>query len=482
MTDLHELGVRALAAAVRGREVSAVEVAGHVLDRAGRIGPSVGAFAVLAPDRALAEARAADAAVRAAYAAGEPARLPGLTGVPVPAKGLDRVAGLPWTRGSAALAGEVADVDDGVVTSLRDAGAVVPGTTSTPELGLPCYTEPEGLPPARTPWDLSRGAGGSSGGAAAAGAAGLVAAALGSDGGGSIRIPAACCGLVGLKPSRGRVSFGPHGVDLSGLAVHGALTRDVRDTALLLDVLAGPRPGDPYRPPPPRTSFLDACDRDPGSLRVGVLTVPVVVADAPVDAECRDAVDATARVLESLGHRVEPAPPPFPGDPAEMWGAFEVLWAVLAAAAPVPPGHEHLLRPLTRWLRGRGAVVSGPAHLSAVAAGQVATRAAASAWAAYDVVLTPTVARLPPLVGELRDDADPAADFAAQTRFTPWTSVWNLTGAPSISLPLHRVERAGRVLPVGVALGGRPDGEEQLLALAAQLEAEAPWPLPPMPD
>lgn len=477
MTEIHELGVRALAGVVRSREVSVVEVVEHTLRRAERVGPVVGAFSLLTPETALRAAWEADRAVLSSDGARAGVQPP-LTGVPVPPKALNRVVGLPWTLGSAAFADQVADVDDGTVTLLREAGAVLPGLTSSPELGLPCYTEPDGLPPARTPWDLELGAGGSSGGAAAAVAAGIVPAALGSDGGGSLRIPASCCGLVGLKPTRGRVSPGPYGVDVLGLGIEGSLTRDVRDTAVLLDVLSRPRPGDLHRLRPPRTTFLDACDRDPGRLRVGVLTSPAIVADAPVDAACLDAVDRTVALLESLGHAAEAAPPPFP---VERWAAFEVVWGVLAALPVVPAEREHLLRPLTRWLRDRGRATPAPAYAAATGGLQEITREAALRWAPYDVVLTPTLARLPLPVGALRDDDDPAGDFAAQSRFTPWTSVWNITGAPAVSLPLHRVEHGGRALPVGVMLGGRPDAEEQLLSLAAQLEAAAPWPAPPSP-
>ncbi|HEU4489762.1 MAG TPA: amidase family protein, partial [Jiangellales bacterium] len=175
---------------------------------------------------------------------------------------------------------------------------------------------------------------------------------------------------------------------------------------------------------------------------------------------------------------VEPAPRPFP---TERWASFEVVWGVLAALPAVAADREHLLRPLTRWLRERGRATAAPAYAVAAAGFQEVAREAALSWAPYDILLTPTLARLPVPVGGLRDDEDPAADFAAQTRFTPWTSVWNITGAPAVSLPLHRVRCDGRVLPVGVMLGGRPDAEEQLLSLAAQLEAAAPWPAPPYP-
>jgi amidase len=466
VTEIHELTALELARAVRRREVSPSDVVEHTLERADLLSERVGAFVSLSPQLARAQAQVAE---KAALARGE---IPPLAGVPCPIKDLAMVAGVPFTAGSAALAGTVAQADDGVVSLLRDAGTLMVGKTTTPEFGLPCYTEPDIAAPARSPWDLTRSAGGSSGGAAAAVAAHIVPVAHGSDGGGSIRIPASVCGLVGLKPTRGRVSPGPYGVDGVGLAVSGVLTRDVRDTAALLDVLAVGWPGDMHVLPGPATTFLDACERDPGPLRVGVLTTPVIADLARVDPACVDAITDAASLLTGLGHHVSEAPVPFP---AERWVSFEALWSVLAATAPVPPEKEHLLTPYTRWLRGNGVAFTGIQFAEAFTALQRTTRDAAAAWAAFDVILSPTLARLPAFVGELRNDADPAADFAGQVQYTPWTSVWNLTGWPAISLPLHRVEIGGTTLPVGVMLGGRHGSEETLLALSAQLEAAKPW-------
>jgi amidase len=467
VTELHELTALELAAAIRRREVSPVEVAIHTAERADRRGPQVGAFVTVTPELALEQARAAEAVL----ASGE--ALPPLLGVPCPIKDLTRVAGVPCSMGSAAFVGQVADVDDGVVTLLRRAGTIMVGKTTTPEFGLPCYTEPEIAAPARTPWDLSRSAGGSSGGSAAAVAAAIVPAAHGSDGGGSIRIPASACGLVGLKPSRGRISPGPYAVNGPGVGSHGVLTRDVRDTAGLLDVLSASWPGDAFGLPPPNTSFLAACDAKPPTLRIGVLTTPVIVDGAPVDQACLDAVAATATLLDRLGHQVEPAPVPFTSD---WWPSFEAIWAVLTLLNPVPEGSEGALVPLTRWLREKGRTVSGLDYARAVAGTQEATRLAARAWERFDVIVSPTLARLPARVGELRNDDDPAEDFLAQCEYTPWTSVWNLTGWPAISLPLHRADEAGNSLPVGVMLGVPTLGaEETLLALAAQLETAQPW-------
>lgn len=466
MPDIHELTALELARSIRQRDLSAAEVLDHSLERAARLGPQVGAFVTLTPELARRHADAADAALTRG------GRLPPLLGVPCPVKDLTDVAGVPTSMGSAAFPAEPATTDAGVVTRLLDAGTVMIGKTTTPELGLPCYTEPDTAASARTPWDPARSAGGSSGGAAAAVAAGIVPIAHGSDGGGSIRIPASACGVVGMKPSRGRISPGPHGVDGAALASHGVLTRDVRDSAAALDILSAPWPGDGFLLPSPRTTFLAACERPPGRLRIGVLTTPVIVEDAVVDQACLDAVAATAALLGRLGHDVDVAPVPFA---AERWDSFEAIWAVLALSAPTSAEAEHLLVPLTRWLREKGRSVTGLEYAQAIAGVQAITREAAHAWQVYDVILSPTLARLPTHVGELRDDADPAADFREQCAYTPWTSVWNLTGWPSVSLPLHRAEVDETTLPVGVMLGAGLAGEETLFALAAQLESAHPW-------
>lgn len=490
MTALPDLTALELAAAIRRGEVSAQEAARSALERAERLGWFLGAFVHLTPAAARVEAHEAarllsarrrpgrgSGAAAGSGGLGEASGLPPFLGVPAAVKDLNLVAGAPTRFGSAALPPLVAERDDGVVTRLRAAGCVLVGKTSTPELGLPCYTEPDIGPPARTPWDVRRSAGGSSGGSAAAVAAGIVPVALGSDGGGSIRIPASACGVVGLKPTRGRISWGPLGVDGVGLAALGVLTRDVRDTAAFLDVLSGPWPGDQYLLPGPRTTFLEACDRPSPRLRIGVLTAPVIDPTAPVHQACLDAVDTAATTLASLGHRVDVAGVPFAG---ERWESFRILWTTGAASVPIEPELEASLTPLTRWLRTQGRLVAGVDYVRALADVQRLAHEVAESWAGFDVVVCPTLAQPPAFVGSQRDDADPAADFAAQVAFTPWTSLWNLTGAPAISLPLHWADVAGpdgspATLPVGVMVGGRSGGEETLLALAAELEAVLPW-------
>jgi amidase len=466
MAELHDLTALEQGAAVRAREVSPGELVEHYLDRVERLSDSVGAFVTVTDDQA--RDRAARAEKRLASGTGE--ALPPLFGVPTAVKDLNQTAGVRTTFGSASLADFVPDVSDEVVLRIEDAGMVSLGKTSTPEFGSPCYTEPDVAPPSRTPYDLERMAGGSSGGSAAAVAAGLVPVAQGSDGGGSIRIPASCCGLFGLKPTRGRISAGPVYGDPVGLGANGPLARTVRDAAALLDVMAGPAVGDPFWAPPlpEGQTFLDACGRDPGRLRIARFSSPVITS-AEVHPECLRAYDDATRLLADLGHDIEEIDVPLP---PEAVPTFETCWSVLTTLSPVPEGSEHLLRPLTRWLRARGREVSAPefglavGELRRVAAGALRTLAP------YDAVLTPTLAQPPLRVGEIRDDADPARDFENQKAFTPFTSAWNLTGMPAASLPLHLTPEG---LPVGVMLAARPAQEQLLLSLCAQVEAAAPW-------
>lgn len=468
MAQLHDLSALEAAAAIRRREVSPSELTAHYLDRIQRLDDQVGAFVTVTDVAACEQAARADAQVLS----GE--RLPPLHGVPTAIKDLNLTAGVRTTLGSLAFRDNVPDLDDHVVTLLREAGTISLGKTATPELGLPCYTETDIGPPARTPWDTSRLAGGSSGGAAAAVAAGFVPIAQGSDGGGSIRIPASVTGLYGIKPSRGRISRGPLNADTTGLSVIGPLARTVRDAAAFLDATAIAQPGDPHWAPPlpAGESFLQWCDRAPARLRIGRYLQPPI-AGAEIDLECRTAWEFASVLLESLGHEVIDIAMPMP-DAAIP--AFETVWAVSAASIPLQPEHEPGLRPLTRHLRERGSQISATEYCAALSLLNVLSRQAVLATAPYDAVLTPTLAAAPRPVGwfcgTAEDPVDPAEDFERQKRFTPYTAIYNATGQPAASLPLHW---SADGLPIGVMLIGRPAGEAALLALSAQLEAAAPW-------
>jgi len=464
MSDLHDLSLLDQIAAVRSRGVSPVELVDHYLERIDRLNDDVGAFVHVAAIQARAQAVLAERAVV------EGDELGPLHGVPTAIKDLYLTADMPTGFGTAAFPPQELGIDEAFVTKLRSAGTISLGKTATPEFGAPCYTEPEGHAPARTPWDLTRSAGGSSGGAGAAVAAGLLPAAPGSDGGGSIRIPASVNGLVGLKTSRGRISVAPFNGDVTGLSVHGPLARTVRDAAVLLDAMAGPTSMDWLWQAPARTgTFLAACDLDPKGLRVGrYLVTPL--ADGEVHADCVAAYDAASAILEGLGHRVEDYTPSFEG--GELVAQFEDLWSVSFASLPIPDAVEGGLRPLTRWLRDRGAQLSARDIFRTLDALRTKARVELERTAVYDVVLTPTLAQPPAKVGALRDDADPARDFDNQKRFTPFTAPYNLTGQPAVSVPLHWTDAS---LPIGIQLVGRPGDEVTLLGLAAQLEAAAPW-------
>ncbi len=468
MAELHDLTAIEAAAAIRTKQTSSSELVDHYLDRIARLDDQIGAFVTLTPDSAREQAAAADRAV----AAGQD--LPPLHGVPTAIKDLNLVAGVPTRFGSATMTDFVAPFDDHVVRLLREAGTISLGKTATPEFGLPCYTETDIGPPARTPWDPTRLAGGSSGGAGAAVAAGFVPIAQGSDGGGSIRIPASLNGLFGLKTSRGRISRGPMDLDSSGLSVLGPLARTVRDAALFLDLTAPPQPGDATwaQPLPAGESYLDWCERPPARLRIARYIDPPIPG-AVIDPECRIAWENASRLLTELGHDVIDIGCPVP---PEAIPAFEAVWAVSAGTIPVDPAKQDLLRPLTRYLRSRSDQVSGADYANAVGQLNQLSRQAIAATAEFDAVLTPTLA-MPPrpigwFCGTAEDPISPERDFERQKMFTPFTAVYNTSGQPAASLPLHWTPEG---LPVGVMLIGRPYGEAALLALCAQIEAAAPW-------
>lgn len=452
---LHELDALAMAAAVRAGEVSPLELVEHHLARISRLNDVYDAFITVTAEQARAKAAAWNAK-------GTPASP--LAGVPFALKDQILTSGVATTFGSAALRDFVPTLD-GASAALADAAGMISlGKTNLPEFAASPYSDNALGRSSRSPWDLARTAGGSSGGAAAAVAAGLVPVAHGTDGGGSIRIPASACGIFGLKSSRGRVSNGPLGVDVAGLSCHGPLARTVRDAAAFLDVLAAPQYGDPsWAPPlPPGESFLAAAEREPGRLRVGAY------ADG-AGPEARAAFEEAVALLGALGHEVEEIPNPLGLSLAEE---FNTVWAVQQLSVPVPPDRDELLRPMTRWWREKGRGVSGERFHAALAALQLGARTALAVFEPFDAVLTPTLALLPPNPDWFSAAGIGEPEIGRQSAFSPYTALFNLTGQPSASLPLHWT---GDGVPVGVMLTGRPAGEAGLLSLCAQLEAARPW-------
>jgi len=463
--DLMQRPAGDLAALVRGGELSALELVEASLRRIDALEPQVNAFVDVDREGARAAAAAVTAGDERPFA-----------GVPVAIKNNRAVAGLRLTRGAALLGDGVARHDHNVTRRLRGAGFVVVGTTSLPEWGILPVTEPRRFGPTRNPWDLERTPGGSSGGSAAAVAAGMVPLAHGNDGGGSLRIPAACCGLVGLKPQRGRVSQAPDAGE-HFLVVDGVLTRTVRETALLLDVLAGPEPGDASWAPPPPEPFAASAAREPGRLRIGVTTLMPLL-EAQLDAQCERAAHDAGALLASLGHEVEEVLPPWqqPGLLDLFARAFGPAVCSSIAAAALASGREPAERDMeglswALWQTSRG-VDAVQAELARHRL-QAFARAVTTWSAPYDALLTPALAQAPLPIGALdADGPDPLETFERSGHFTPYTAISNVTGSPAISLPLFERHNG---LPLGVQLIGRPAGEGALLALAAQLEAAAPW-------
>jgi amidase len=458
-----------LADSIAGGQLSPVEITDHYLDRIDRLNADTGAFYTVTAELAREQAAAAEKLAADCRRTGDEASLPALNGVPIPIKDLNMVAGVRMTMGCSLFADTIAPEDDYVVAELRKAGIVITGKTATPEFGLPCYTETKIGPPARTPWDLSRSAGGSSGGAAAAVASGLAPAAQGSDGGGSIRIPASVCGLFGIKPSRGRISGGPLMPDLSGLSTDGPIARTVADAAHLLDVMTCSYPGDMYilPPLPDGETFLGHARREPGKLRIG-RSLTNVVPGATVHDDCVAAYEDASKLLADLGHEVSDVELPFGSDAVPM---FELLWYSMATLAPIDPAQEEELLPLTRYLRAKGAKVTAAELIFAQAYLQGVMRPAMALLNSYDAFLSPTLASPPVPVGYF-DEVDPAENFERQKRFTPYTALYNISGQPAVNLPLYW-NAAG--LPIGVMLAGRLGDEATLIALSAQIEAARPW-------
>ena len=466
MSDLLFRPITELAELVRSGEVRSRELVEESLARIEEVDGEINAFTYTDPDGALAAADAVSSGDARPFA-----------GVPIAIKDLAvAVAGWPLTNCSDLYADFTPDYDSFVARRLREAGFVFVGRTASPEFGIVPVTETRRFGPTRNPWDTGRTPGGSSGGSGAAVASGMVPVAHASDGGGSIRIPASCCGLVGLKPSRGRISRGPEFGD-SFLGTDGALCRTVPEAAVMLDLLAGYEPGDATWAPPPSAPFAEAIGRDPGKLRVGFTTKPPMGID-PDPENVRGAEEA-AKLLESLGHEIVPIDHAWPAD--EIVATFTDLWCGMVSvgiAYASVLGYElspDKVEPLSWDLFQKGLQLPSTKYLGSLTRLQQISRELVGWWSDIDVLLTPGLGQRPVPIGTInpqKEDDPFTALIPESSDFTPYTAVWNVTGQPAISLPLLQGDDG---LPTSIQLVGPPIGEELLLSLSSQIEAERPW-------
>ncbi|PPS43228.1 amidase [Chroococcidiopsis sp. TS-821] len=449
-TDLAFTSALEQAQLIRSGEVSPLELVELYLERIQQLDGQIGSYFTVMAESAIADAKAKTELLSRSD------EFPPFFGVPIAIKDLNAVAGVPCTYGVPVLKNEIATYDDGVVTRIRHAGFTIIGKTATSELGSFPYTEPAGFLPTRNPWNLDRTAGGSSGGSAAAVAAGLCAIAQGSDAGGSIRGPAFCCGLVGIKPSRGRVSWAPVGDRLSGLSSNGPMARTVADAAALLDVMSGYITGDPYWLPDPEPSFLAATTQQLGRLRIAFTTAIPPIGEA--DPICQQAVRDTVKKLQTMGHIVEPGCPDFNG----LIEPFTRIWQSAVGASGIPP---EVLQPLNQWLFAQSGTAGD--YLRAVAQMQAIARQIVAFFDSVDVLIAPTYMHPTISVGEWAN-LSPEETLQRMINWIAPCPPFNASGQPAIALPTG-FDRNG--VPIGIQLVGRPAAESTVIALAAQLEA-----------
>jgi amidase len=471
LAEIHELSAVRLRDALHSGELSALQAADHFLRRVEVQNPHLGAFITITAEQARKDAAAADQRHALRGRGGD--ALPPLHGMPVAFKDLTDVQGVVTTHGSAALEHKPAVSDGALPAALKSAGIISLGKTQVPEFGLTAYSENRVAPPSRNPYALSRSSGGSSGGSAAAVAAGLLPFAPGSDGGGSVRIPAAACGLVGLKPGRGLVPAGESSGDPAQLVVAGPLARSAADAALLLDALV---------PGPADASYLQLTAREPGRQRIGVSLDSPWQPLFPFTPE-REALDALAdgvARLEAAGHETSEAAIRYDNRYPD---AFTTAWTAGVGSARIAPRREALLTPLTRTFRRRAQQRSAAKLNESLGFLRQFQRDTITQYARWDLVLTPALAQTPRPVGwftgaahggrywpaaEWAGDAD--EDYRKQCEYAPWSSMVNVCGLPAISIPVHWTGGAtGSGLPMGVQLIGPMGSEGLLLQVAAQL-------------
>lgn len=458
------LDATALAALVKRKEVSAMELVDIAIEQIEALNPTLNAVVTRMYDHARRQAQQTNA------------DLP-FAGVPFLMKDFAaEIKGFPFTECSAFLSGYVPDQDSELYRRFCRSGLITIGKTNLPEFAIGATTEPRLFGPTRNPWDTGRTTGGSSGGAGAAVAAGIVPMAHGNDVGGSIRIPASCCGLVGLKPSRGRSTLAPHYGDLlAGFFVEHALTRSVRDCASLLDAIAGPATGEPYAASAPAQPFAMAPGAGTGQLRIGFSDLTPL--GDRIDDECTQAVHATAALLESLGHRVEPAQPQY--DAEQLWQGFTNMMACGAAWAmadwarrlrKTPTADD--FEPFVWAFAEHGRTLTGADYLLALQDVQLQVRALSAFYEDHDVFMTSTLGKPPVELGTLIYQGDPFELRRRTAAFSPYCYVTNASGQPSISLPLHA---SADGLPIGIHFTAAYGEEALLLRLASQLETAQPW-------
>lgn len=439
-----------LAAALKRKELSSVELTRAYIERIEKVDPKLNAYVLQTHELALEQARAADS-----DSSGGP-----LHGVPASIKELVSLEGFPTTLGSRAFEHMHLPADSFPVAQLKAAGCPILGKTNTSEFGTRPTTEWGLFGATHNPWNLDHSPGGSSGGAAAAVAAGLCGFAQGSDGGGSVRIPSSCCGTVGLKPTRGRVSPGPmFGEGWAGLSTDGVIARTVADAAAGLDIIAGHLPGDPY--------WADVDEDFAGSARPTTKKLRVAfttAADAKVETEVAELVRSVAGAVAGLGHEVSEDGP----DTNPFRGPFQLIVTSGVASLPVPD--ESLLEPVNQLSRTFGRNLTAVDYVRAVDAIRVHARTVVDFWKDHDVLITPTLPRTAPQLGTLGANLDTAGDEFME--FVAFTYPYNCTGQPAMSLPLGMDSKG---MPIGVQLVGPPRGESVILGLAAQLEQTMPW-------
>ena len=457
MTDLAFTSALKQARLIRDRQISPLELTQLYLARIEQYNPQLGCFYYVAAESAIADAKQKTEQLARTPDTEE---LPPFFGVPTAIKDMKAVAQMPVSYGVAALKDTIATYDDGVVAKIKQAGFIILGKTATSELASFPYTEPPGFPPTRNPWNLSYTPGGSSGGAAAAVAGGLCPIAIGGDAGGSIRGPAFCCGLVGIKPSRGRVSHAPVGDRLNGIATNGMLAHTVADAAAFLDVISGYIPGDPYWLEDPAIPFLESTQQQLPQLRVGFATSMLPVGDAAP--ACQQSVKEIVGILGSMGHELVPQTL----DVTELIQPFKTIWAAAVAASGVPPA---ALSEMNRWVLSQSGTAGE--YLQAVSQMQIIAREIVKLFVNIDVLVLPTYMHPTIEVGEWQD-LTPEETFERIVNWILPCPPFNTTGQPVINIPTGLNSQG---LPIGVQIVGKPKEEATIIALAAQIEQAKPW-------